>query len=57
MDNNNNNDDIDLKVWELFVQFFREVKLYADWTEEEIDNSMNDDDINEFLEFIKESLQ
>lgn len=56
-DNNNNDDDIDSKIWDLFVQFFREVKLYDDWTEEEIDFSMNNDDINEFLEFIKESLQ
>lgn len=49
--------DINSKIWELFMEYFREVKLHTDWTDEQINYSMNDDDINEFLNFIKENLQ
>ena len=37
------------KVWQKFCEFFREEKGYADWTDNEIDLSRNDDDIDEFI--------
>lgn len=37
------------KVWKKFCEFFREEKGYDDWTEEEIDYSRTDDDIEEFM--------
>lgn len=40
------------KVWDKFVEFFREVKGYEDWTEDEIEFSRNNDDITEFLEWL-----
>ena len=40
----------DEKVWEKFTDFFRLEKGYADWTDEEIDLSRNNDD---FVEFVK----
>lgn len=45
---------IDNSVWELFVQFFREVKGYSDWSDDEIDLSMNNDDIVEFVKWLSE---
>lgn len=36
-------------VWKNFVRFFRESKGYDDWTEQEIEDSYNDDDIESFL--------
>ena len=38
--------------WKEFVKFFREEKGYEDWTEEEIDLSMNDDDIEQFINWL-----
>lgn len=40
------------KVWKKFVEFFRNEKGYDDWTEQEIEDSRNDDDITEFLEWL-----
>lgn len=45
---------VDDSVWDLFVKFFREVKGYNTWTEEEIDLSMNNDDIVEFIKWLSE---
>ena len=36
-------------VWKNFVRFFREEKGYEDWTEQEIENSYNDDDIESYM--------
>lgn len=40
------------RIWEAFLDFFRNVKGYSDWTDEEIATSMNSDDISEFCEYI-----
>lgn len=45
---------VDDSAWELFVQFFREVKGYSDWSDDEIDLSMNNDDIVEFVKWLSE---
>ena len=37
------------KLWEAFTAFFRYVKGYSDWTDEEIALSMNIDDFKEFM--------
>ena len=37
----------------LFFDYFRNVKGYEDWTDNEIIFSYNDDDINEFLSYLK----
>ena len=47
----------DEKVWKKFCEFFREVKLYYDWTDEEIDYSRCDDDIDEFIEWLVYELE
>ena len=36
-------------AWKSFVKFFREEKGYEDWTENEIELSMNNNDIVEFI--------
>ena len=41
-------------TWKEFVKFFREKKGYEDWTEEEIDLSRNDDDIEQFINWLVE---
>lgn len=43
---------IDDNLWSLFVKFFREIKGYQDWTEEQINLSMNNDDVQEFVTWI-----
>lgn len=45
------------KVWKKFCEFFRQVKLYSDWTDEEIDYSRNDDDIEEFIIWLVNELE
>lgn len=40
------------KAWKEFVKFFREEKGYTDWTENEIELSMNNDDIKEFINYL-----
>ena len=44
------------KIWNAFTTFFRDEKGYSDWTDEEIGGSMNNDDINEFIDYLKKSL-
>lgn len=39
------------KLLESFISFFRYVKGYADWTDEEIVLSMNEGDLKEFIEW------
>lgn len=43
-------------VWRKFVDFFRYEKGYEDWTEQEIEDSRNDDDTTEFLEWLVKEL-
>lgn len=42
----------DKKVWQKFCEFFRTVKGYSDWTDEQIDLSRNDDDIEKFITWL-----
>lgn len=42
----------DKKVWEKFVEFFRSVKGYDDWTEQQIEESRNQDDEEEFVKWL-----
>lgn len=44
------------KLWESFTAFFRNIKGYNNWTDEEIARSMNNDDIKEYIEWVKEVL-
>lgn len=44
------------RLWESFMAFFRYVKGYTDWNEEEIALSMNKDDFNEFIEWARKVL-
>lgn len=46
----------DDKIWSLFTEFFRYHKGYTDWSDEEIWDSHNDDDIEEFKEWVKVAL-
>ena len=43
---------LDEKVWAEFVKFFRYKKGYTDWTQQEIENSRNEDDDEEFVEWL-----
>ena len=45
------------KLWESFMAFFRYVKGYEDWTDEQIAISMNNDDLKEYIEWIKKVLE
>ena len=42
----------DEKVWKKFCEFFRTVKGYSDWSDEQIDLSRNDDDVEEFIAWL-----
>lgn len=42
----------DERVWAKFVEFFREVKGYGDWTEQQIEESRNQDDEEEFVKWL-----
>ena len=45
------------KVEDLFYdEFFRKVKGYAKWTDEQIAGSINIDDINEFANWVKKEM-
>ena len=45
-------DDIENQyLWESFMCFFRNVKGYSDWTDEQIALSMNNDDLKEYCEW------
>lgn len=48
------NDTLDNDLWLLFTEFFREEKGYDDWTDEEINFSLTEDDIDEFIEYLDE---
>ena len=37
------------QVWKKFCEFFRNVKGYIDWSDDEIDLSRNGDDFKEFV--------
>ena len=43
-------------LWNSFVYFFRNIKGYPDWTEEEINTSMNNDDLKEYCEWVMKVL-
>ena len=45
------------KVWKMFCEFFREEKGYSDWTDEQIDYSRNNDDVEEFIVWLVEKLE
>jgi hypothetical protein len=47
----------DQKLWESFIAFFKYVKGYNDWTDEEIAISMNKDDFKEYCEWAKKILE
>ena len=47
------NDFENQKLWESFIAFFRYVKGYDDWTDEQIALSMNKDDFKEYCEWAK----
>lgn len=38
-------------LWNSFIYFFRNVKGYEDWTDEQIAISMNNDDLKEYCEW------
>lgn len=42
----------DGRVWQKFVEFFRSVKGYGDWTEQQIEDSRNQDDDEEFVKWL-----
>lgn len=42
----------DERVWAKFVEFFRNVKGYEDWSEDEIEFSRNQDDEEEFVKWL-----
>lgn len=44
-------------ILELYFKFFREIKLYEDWTDDEILMSTNNDDLTQFLQFVYDTLQ
>lgn len=49
-------DPLEQAIWEDFMLFFRTIKCYDDWTDEEIATSVNEDDIDEYCKFIKDHL-
>lgn len=51
------NEKLNTMIWNSFTTFFREEKGYDDWTDDEIGGSMCNDDIDEFIEYIKKTLQ
>lgn len=44
------------KLWESFIAFFKYVKGYSDWTDEQIAISMNNDDVKEYCEWVRKVL-
>ena len=51
-------DNLDEDLWKAFTKFFREVKGHEEYSDDEINMSMNEDDVNDFIEYLnnKESL-
>lgn len=52
--NQNHEFVIEDSIWDLFVKFFREVKGYENWTDDEIELSYNGDDVAEFVAWLSE---
>ena len=44
------------KLWESFIAFFRYIKGYSDWTDEQIAISMNNDDLKEYCKWVMKVL-
>ena len=44
------------KLWESFIAFFKYIKGYKDWNDEEIALSMNKDDFKEYVEWARKVL-
>ena len=49
--------EINNKIIELFFIYFKDIKGYQDWSDNEILFSYNDDDIKDFLNFIQKTLK
>lgn len=49
------NEILQNKIWDAFTTYFREIKGYEDWTDEQIDGSFCDDDIIEFIYYIMQN--
>lgn len=45
---------LDEDLWEEFTDWFRFEQCHDDWTDDEINISLNEDDIEEFIEYLKE---
>ena len=45
------------QIIENFIKFFREVKGYTAWTDDEIIFSMTDDDIKDYVNYIIKELK
>ena len=45
------------EITDNFFRFFREIKGYDSWTDEQITFSMNNDDVCEYVEYIKSILE
>ncbi len=43
-------------LWNSFVYFFRNIKGYSDWTDEQIALSMNNDDLKEYCKWVMKVL-
>ena len=43
-------------LWNSFVYFFRNIKGYEDWTDEQIAISMNNDDLKEYCKWVMKVL-
>lgn len=50
------NKDFNKMVWDTFTTYFRDIMGHEDWTDEQIDYAINNDDIDGFIEKIKEVL-
>lgn len=53
--NRNNVNLDDEKMWDKFTYFFRVEKCHNDWTDEQIEFARNDDDLDEFIEWLNEN--
>ena len=51
------NNEIKNKIIELFFIYFKDIKGYQDWSDNEILFNYNDDDIKDFLNFIQKTLK
>lgn len=45
------------KLWESFTAFFRHIKGYSGWNDEEIALSMNIDDFKQYVEWARKVLE